>query len=134
TSVWARKRRLIGTFFAVFLGVAFLAGILVFTDTIKREFDRLFSDVTKGTDAYVRASTEIKGNFGNDARGRIPDSLVATVKRVDGVAEAEGHIQGFGQLIGSDGKAIGDPQQGAPTFAANWFSVNKLNTFHLVDG
>ena len=41
----AHKRRLASTFLAVVLGVAFLAGNLVLTDTITKTFDDLFADV-----------------------------------------------------------------------------------------
>ena len=44
--LWARKRRLIGTFLAVFIGVAFLSGTLVLGDTLSDNFDALFSSVT----------------------------------------------------------------------------------------
>ena len=47
--------RLLITSFAVLLGVAFMAGTLVFTDTIARSFDGLFAEANEGTDSYVRA-------------------------------------------------------------------------------
>ena len=72
----AHKRRLAATFIAVVLGVAFLSGNLVLTDTITRTFDDLFADVNRGTDAVVRSSVKIEGDFGNDVRGRIPVSLL----------------------------------------------------------
>ena len=50
----ANKRRLVSTFFGVLLGVAFLTGTLVLSDTITRTFNELFADVTAGTDAFVR--------------------------------------------------------------------------------
>ena len=49
-SVLAHKRRLIGTGLSVIIGIAFLAGTFVFTDTIKRTFDNLFANVYKNTD------------------------------------------------------------------------------------
>ncbi len=41
----AHKRRLLTTALAVTLGVAFMAGTLVLTDTIGKTFDDLFGDV-----------------------------------------------------------------------------------------
>ena len=41
----AHKSRLITTFLAVSLGVAFIGGVLVLTDTVNSTFDDLFSDV-----------------------------------------------------------------------------------------
>jgi putative ABC transport system permease protein len=130
----AHKRRLAATFIAVVLGVAFLSGTLVLTDTITQTFDDLFADVNRGTDAVVRSSVKIEGDFGNDVRGRIPTSLLGIVEDVDGVKAAEPQVLGYGQIVGKDGKTIGDPAMGAPTFAGNWNTVPELNPFRLVDG
>ena len=49
-----KKLRLLTTAFAVLLGVAFLAGTLVLTDTIGATFDTVLADANDGVDAYVR--------------------------------------------------------------------------------
>ena len=54
-SLAAHKFRLFATSLAVMLGVAFMAGTLVLTDTIQKTFDDLFSDIYDDTDAVVRA-------------------------------------------------------------------------------
>src|SRR4051794_16155536 len=130
----AHKRRLASTFIAVMLGVAFLSGTLVLTDTITTTFNDLFADVNRGTDAVVRSSTKITSDFGNDTRGRISTSLLPTVQAVDGVDAAEPQILGYGQIVGKDGKTLGDPAMGAPTFAGNWNVVRELNPFRLEPG
>ena len=53
-SLWARRRRLMSTGLAVVLGVAFLTGTLVLGDTLKANFDRLFTEVSAGTSVVVR--------------------------------------------------------------------------------
>ena len=132
----AHKTRFVSTFLAVFLGVAFLAGTLVLTDTIKTSFNDLFGDVYRGTDAYVRSTDKVQGEGpGDTIRKHIDDSLVATVKSVDGVADAQPTIQAnHTQVVGSDGKAIGTPGQGAPTFGANWVDNKRLNPFNIAEG
>ena len=55
-SLWARKRRLAGTALAVVLGVAFLTGTLVLGDTLSANFDRLFAEVSAGTDVTLDAA------------------------------------------------------------------------------
>src|ERR687898_703196 len=81
------KIRLFTTGLAVMLGVAFMAGTLVLTDTIGKTFDDLFTDAYAGTDAMVRAeaSFEDPNGFG-DLRGRLDDGLLDEVAAVDGVA------------------------------------------------
>src|SRR6266540_2258475 len=51
----AHKLRLVLTVASIALGVAFLAGTLVLTDTMHLAFDQLFGKVSSGTDAVVRA-------------------------------------------------------------------------------
>ena len=118
-SVLSKKLRLFSTALSIMLGVAFLSGTLVFTDTISRTFDDLFADVFQNTDAYVRSSSTTDLGMGNTQRGRMPESVVDTVEDVRGVADAQGVVQAFAQIVGSDGEAIGDPGRGAPTFGMN---------------
>ena len=89
-SMLAKKRRLFATAMSVMLGIAFLAGTFVFTDTIQRTFDDLFESIYAETDTIVRAGTSVESDMGMVQRGRIPESTIETVAAVDGVAEAEG--------------------------------------------
>src|SRR3954454_8913525 len=131
----AHKTRFVSTFLAVLLGVSFLTGTFVLSDTIKQSFDDLFANVSRGTDAFVRDSHVIKGEQGPDQRRRIDDSLLTKVKAVDGVADAQPDItEDFTQIVGSDGKALGTPGRGAPTFGASWIDNPKLEAFRIDDG
>src|ERR671924_427785 len=100
--LWAHKRRLIGTLLAVFLGVAFLSGTLVLGDTLRGNFDNLFTEANAGTDVVVRHESKLSTDPGepDSQRGLIDASLVDTVRAVDGVAGAEPSVEGFGQLVG----------------------------------
>jgi len=131
-SVMAHKRRLIGTGLSVIIGIAFLAGTFVFTDTIKRTFDNLFADVFKNTDVYVRSNQSIESDFGQTQRPRIPDSLIAEVQKVPGVTEAAGTVQGYARIIGKDGKPLGS-DQGPPNFGGE-FTPGALSPWKLADG
>jgi putative ABC transport system permease protein len=130
-NTFAKKLRLLSTSFAVMLGIAFLTGTLVFTDTVKRTFDDLFADIYENTDALVRSDTSIESEMGWEMRGRIPEPTLATVREVDGVAQAQGIVQGFAQIVGSDGDAIGNPGQGPPTFGQN-YQTGELSPWELV--
>ena len=130
----ARKLRLFTTSFAVLLGVAFMAGTLVLTDTIGQTFDKLFSDVNKGTDAYVRADVAFDSEWFGDQRPRLDTTLVDAINDVDGVAVAEGHIEAYAQLVDKAGKPIGNPNMGSPVIGASWLSNDDLNPFDLTSG
>jgi putative ABC transport system permease protein len=131
-SLWAHKLRLAATGTAVLLGVAFTAGTLVLTDTVRRTFDDLFAAVNEGTDAFVRSDAVIgEGGFG-EQRARVDAAVVDTVRAVEGVAAAEGNTQGFAQIVGADGEPLGG--QGPPTFGFGWSDVDEFNPMVLREG
>ncbi|WP_406010520.1 ABC transporter permease [Streptomyces sp. NBC_00637] len=133
SSLRAHRRRFAGTFLAVFLGVAFLAGTLVMGDTLRVGFDSMFGDATAGTDAVVRgADTITTPGESQGVRQPVPTNLVGVVGALPGVAAAAPDIQGAGQLVGGDGEPIGG--QGPPTVAGNWITDAKLNPYRLAQG
>ena len=111
----ARKGRLFLTSLAIILGTGFLAGTYIFSDTLNSTFDRLFSDVFKDVDAYVRSSSFVEAEFGGEQRGSAPISALETVLAVPGVQAAAPDVQGYARIIGNDGKPIG-ADNGPPTF------------------
>lgn len=129
--VWGKKLRFLLTGLAVVLGVAFMVGTLVFTDTTRATFNDLFSDVSRGTDAVVRGKKAFESNFG-EQRARVPESVLAQVQGVDGVRAAEGGIQTYAQLVKKDGKAL--KTGGAPNLGFNYPRVPELNPFVLEPG
>ena len=132
----AHKRRLLGTFLAVFLGTAFLSGTLVLGDTLRANFDTLFADANAGTDALIRSASTIEADGGRgpdvDGRSLVPASLADRVRGVPGVSAAEPSIQGYGQIIGADGEPVGG--NGPPRLAGNWITDTALNPYKLVAG
>jgi putative ABC transport system permease protein len=130
--LWAHKRRLFGTVFAVLLGVTFLVGTLVLGDTMRAGFNDLFTEVNRGTDAVVRNASEISSQEGGQQRGLIDISLVDTIREVDGVRAAAPSVLGFGQIVGKNGNPIGG--NGPPTIAASWTEDPQLNPWTVADG
>ena len=91
-NIWSHKGRLVLTALAVIAGTAFLSGVFVFTDTINGTFTRMFADAFKGTDAWVRSSNVLEGDFGEETRDRIDLDLLDVVLAVPGVVEADGDV------------------------------------------
>ncbi len=116
-NIWSRKGRMVLTALAVIAGTAFLSGVFVFTDTINGSFNRLFADAYKGTDADVRSSNVIEGDFGEDTRDRIDLDLVDAVRAVPGVSEANGYVVGSA-TVAFEGKVLG--QDGPPKLGGSW--------------
>jgi putative ABC transport system permease protein len=125
----ARKRRLALTVISIVLGVGFVAGTFVLTDTMNKAFDQLFTDAAAGSDVVVRAeqafapSATGPGSGAVDERDPIPDTLLPTVEGVQGVASASGDVTGSAQIIDP---ATGDPIGGVgpPTIGTNWTDTN----------
>jgi putative ABC transport system permease protein len=136
-NVIAHKRRLVGTFLAVVIGVGFFSGVTVLTSTVNQTFDDLFSNGNRGTDAYVRSNSKIEVDAGPGSftqRGRIDESLVTTISAIDGVKAAKPFIQGQGRIVTASGEALGNPDQGPPVFAEAWIDDPALNGWSIVDG
>jgi putative ABC transport system permease protein len=100
----ARKLRTTLTGFAVVLGVAFVAGTFVFTDTIDASFKDLFERAQKGVDVTVTANVAVDEDFA--APPTMPSSVLDRVRSVPGVDEAQGNVSSDGVLLDRKGKAI----------------------------
>lgn len=147
----AHKLRFTLTALAVFLGVAFMAGTLVLTDTVGAAFDDLFADVNEGVDAVVREESPFDDDLGQAVRPPVPASLLSTVQSVESVEAAEGNIAGYACILGTseqlerdraeagadaDREARGRncEAQGPPPLGFNWPTVEALNPLDLDEG
>ncbi|MEO6143881.1 MAG: FtsX-like permease family protein, partial [Dermatophilaceae bacterium] len=115
-SLLARKLRLLMSAFAIVLGVAFVAGSLVFTDTLGRAFTTIMAGSVG--DVVVRPAGAVSD--GNTLSTKtLPASLTTELATVDGAARADGNVTALGVfVIDKLGKVIGG--QGAPGIAANY--------------
>jgi putative ABC transport system permease protein len=104
-SLWARKVRAFATSLAVILGVAFIAGSYVLTDTIFAAFDEIFSESLQGTAVVVTAQNPVKQESGEVPT--IPKSYLPKVQGVPGVKQAAGAIFTPGGFFNEENKAIG---------------------------
>ena len=127
----AHKLRLALTALSIVLGVTFIAGTFVLTDTLNKTFDTLFSNVYQNIDFQVRGVAQF-GSGGTATRNNVPESLVATVQGVPGVAAASGSVTGYAQYIGPDGKAIASG--GAPTIGLSFDPDQRISALRLVQG
>jgi putative ABC transport system permease protein len=127
----ARKLRLLTTAFAVLLGVAFMSGTFIFTDTIGATFDSALADVDAGVDAYVRAPSDIDTGYGQGPR--LDASITDTIAAVDGVDQVALRLNGYARLVGPDGTPVGDVAQN-PAFGMNWVTADNLNPWVLATG
>src|SRR5687768_2858919 len=130
--LWAHKVRFMLTGLAVVLGVAFMAGTMILTDTMGKTFDGLFATSNEGIDVVVHRAATIEGD-NVDLRERVDASVLEQIRAIDGVDAAEGSIEGFAQLVKADGTAAtGNGLDG--TIGTSWISDARLNPFELRSG
>jgi putative ABC transport system permease protein len=124
-SLLARKLRLVLTAIAIVLGVGFVAGSLVLTDTALSAFDDLFGDVYARTDVVVQAKNAFQdiaaggGGGGAQERNPIPEEVLADVEALPVVAAANGSVSGFAQVIDPEADEV-IASGGAPSIGSSW--------------
>ncbi|MBA2953234.1 FtsX-like permease family protein [Nocardioides sp. MAH-18] len=115
----ASKVRLLLTMASVAVGVAFVAGTFVLSDTMAKAFDELYAGLTAGTDVVVRSESAYDADLtttGGQVRP-VDEGLVARVRAVPGVEVAEGSVFGYALVIDSHGQPV--QPGGAPTFGTS---------------
>jgi len=125
----AHRSRLARTALAIALGVAFVAGTFVLTDTINEAFTKAMRANTSNWDVAVRARTTFTGSnpYANE-REQVPESLLKPVQAVKGVARAEGGVEGYAQVVDKQGKAV--QPMGPPTLGVSWSATDKVVAGH----
>ena len=89
-SLLSHKLRLALTTIAVILGVSFVAGTFILTDTINATFTSIFATANEGVAVTVHGHP-IAGSSGGIGGGQnhpVPTSLLVTVRAVPGVKDA----------------------------------------------
>jgi putative ABC transport system permease protein len=129
-----RKLRTALTAIAIVLGVAMVAGTFMLTDSIDKAFDTIFTDVRQGSNAVISGKSAFDLTEGSGSNSpTLDESLLAQVRKLPTVAQAEGSVDGEAQLIGKNGKAI--VYGGAPNLG---FSIaageSRFNPLTLVSG
>ena len=131
----ARKVRLFMSTLAIILGMAFLTGVLTFSNGLGATFDGIVEGSTP--DALVRPQgTE---SFEAVGIGNTNVLTPADIQRLDALPEveaADGNVDGLGMyLLDTEGKLVGG--QGAPTLAFNYTDTENMlgePTLELVEG
>ncbi|MGP3982990.1 ABC transporter permease [Streptomyces sp. KR80] len=132
-SFFAHKGRLLLSALAVLLSVAFVAGSLIFSDTVNRTFDRLFASTS--ADVTLSPKTEFDES-GGPSSGLVPTLPAALRERAASVAgAADAHVDVKVEnitLVDERNEPVG-PTSGAPTIATNW-SVTDRTPVKLTSG
>ncbi|MEV8389619.1 MULTISPECIES: FtsX-like permease family protein [unclassified Streptomyces] len=109
-TVLAHKARLLMTVLAVMLGVAFVSGTLVFTDTLGNAFQnqsaKSYKDVAVGVTSYDHRESGEAG--AEKSAPGVSQEALGKIEGLDGVASVTGRVNGFAGVADPDGKLIGN--------------------------
>lgn len=126
----AHRSRLALTWLAVALGVAFVAGSLVLTDTSSRLLDDQFRTTAAGVDLTVRTTAAFDSAMGVEVqRDPVPPAVVQRVARTRGVADATATASGPAQLQ-ARGNSV---NPGGATLLGSW-AAPPLTAYRLRSG
>ncbi len=130
-SLLHHKLRLVLSALAIVLGVGFVVGTLIFTDTLDRTFTSLFAGTT--TDVVVTPADPVGGRDFAGSVATLPASLLEDVSTVTGVAKAGGEVVADGvTIVLPSGDPLSTP--GAPQLGTNWDDDEELTPFRLESG
>ncbi|MBO1336586.1 ABC transporter permease [Streptomyces sp. VRA16 Mangrove soil] len=132
-NVFAHKARLLMTVLAVMLGVAFVSGTLVFTNTISSALEK---SSAKGYDhvdvALTPGSTKAEGDKVSK-EVKLTDATLKKARSVPGAASATGVVGGYAAVADQDGKLVGN---GFSTKGGNYAGTSEKadSRYPLTDG
>ncbi len=131
----AYKVRLALSALSIILGVAFVAGTFIFTDSLQKSFNDLTS--AGQVDLVIEPVAAFDAGFQNDGAVRtMPASVVTDVAAVPGVSEAVGAVVVRNvSVLGPDGKPLGTGGgPGSVGFGEGWIDSEALAEWRLVEG
>ena len=131
-SALAHRTRLALTSLAVVLGVAFVTGTLVLTDTMRATVDTMVADAFAPIDVAVLGLEDAAAGPLQPARTPVPAAALDDVRAVDGVAAAVASVQGPAVLLDDAGEPLGGSMTPAIGTAAS--TDERLSTVEVRDG
>ncbi|MET8409047.1 ABC transporter permease [Streptomyces sp. NPDC005195] len=107
-NVLAHKARLLMTVLAVMLGVAFVSGTLVFTNTISDAYQKSSAKGFGQVDVAIRPESrkDTGDTIGKDPK--LTQALLDKAAKVPGAGSTIGVVNGFTAVAGKNGKLVGN--------------------------
>jgi putative ABC transport system permease protein len=120
----AHKLRLVATGLAIILGVGFVAGTLIFSDTAKAALYDQFARAAENVDVSVLGAP--------NGDTMLPRSTVDTIGKVPGVGSVDGRMRQPLPLLDKKGKLVTSGTEPGLTLSAG--TVTALRPYDLVAG
>lgn len=126
----ARRARLLLTLASIVAGVMLVSGSFVFTDTINKSFDKIFSASYAGIDVAVTRPDRPESDFTDSPP--LPEELAARIQAVEGVEAVEGAIFDEGTVLDKDGERLATG--GAPMFITSTPTAEQFVSVEVPEG
>ncbi len=130
-NIMSRKLRFAMTAIAIILGTAMMSGTYVLTDQITGAFDDIFAKANQGVDVIITHKQAFDSQQGATT-APFDESLAEKVRAVDGVAVAEGQMDGTGSLV-VDGKSV-TSVGGAPALLVSTPTNERFRASNIATG
>ncbi len=131
--ILAHKLRLALTCLAIVIGVTFVSGTYVLTDTLHNTFYALVGTIFHKIDFQVRGAAQFPTtDAANAVRNPVPEALVDEIRRVPGVEAADGVADGYAQFVSRTGKPIATGAE--PTIGESFDPDSRTSELHIVQG
>ena len=131
--ILAHKLRLGLTSLAIVLGVTFIAGTFVLTDTLHNTFYSLVGSIYQKIDFQVRGVAEFPTSDAATAvRNPVPEQVLSVVRQVPGVGAADGVADGYAQFVSKTGQPIVTGSE--PTIGESFNPDPLTSELHVIDG
>jgi putative ABC transport system permease protein len=128
----AHKLRLALTSLAIVLGVTFISGTLVLTDTLHNMFFSLVGNIYQKIDFDVRGVAQFPGNSADAVRNPLAEAVLTTVLRAPGVEAAYGEVVNYAQFLSHTGQPIATGSE--PTLGENFDPDPRTSELRIVQG
>ena len=132
----ARKLRLVMSGLAIVLGVAFLSGVLVFSNGLSTTFDGIINGSTPDGMVRPEQAESFSAGEGGVGTATLSPTVVEDLAALPEVERADGDVVGLGMsMLAKDGTLVGGT--GAPTLAFNYHDAPNMageSTLELIDG
>ena len=129
-NIAARKFLFLGTALSVVLGVSFVVGVFIVTDSLRATFDDIADDIAGSIDLRVRSEIE----FGDRLNApEVDPALADDIAGIDGVAAVTGGVAAWNVvIIDTDGEPL--QSLGPPQFGVSWSDEEALTELFLAEG
>ena len=125
----ARRARIVLTVLSIVIGVSFVSGAFILTDSFRRSFDQLFAQLDEGIDLRVRGATA----FGRGGGGSpVPAELADEIRRIPGVVSVEPNLDEPAVVLAADGEPL--PARGGPQLGVSWTGEGVIGGRQLRSG